>query len=231
MKRAFFKLLITLVAICPVARCGVWVIIDLPEQVRDVIAQAQKILLQDIQEINEQTNSSYLFAETPFAAHISLAFVSEERLSVQQIEEKFIGLQQELKEKSKIFSPENISDIFRCPSIAYWPGKFEVECGGSKKKHYINAVLKATPNEFLNDLSTDIRNMLLEQYGIKQAHLFSVHATLGKIYQAYDEPIELSQFKEKYIEQQDIAPFIVKEFKLKGHDGSEETFTLSLAQE
>ncbi len=224
----FFLLWITSFALYLPTYPGVYLLINLPEEVQRIVNAEQEKLEQDIQKINAQQNSSYAFDAAKFSPHISLAFVSQEQLSVDQTKQKFAGLSDELTIIAQQFNPTDISNVFKHMSRAYWQGKFEVACGGSKKKNYINAILKATPNEPLAALSATITTMLQQKYDIKQAFPFSIHLTLGRIYDINDQPINTT-FDTKNIEQQDTAPLIVKAFTLKGHDGSEAIFNLSLS--
>lgn len=232
----FFKFTILLAFLT--VRCiysGVIISIDVPKEVSKIVLQHQVLLENGLKEsINNKLKAEYLFSKADFLPHISLAFVNQEQLSTKQVEEKYPGLKDELSKLSLEFPATDISEIYEDLSFEYWPGKFEMVCGGSKKKNYVNVVLKAGSSDFLSKLSNLIRNMLEEKYKIKQAFPFSIHLTIGRLYYSDDSAISISEeFKEavsefvkNYSEKLKVNSIIFSEFKLKGHDGSEEVFSL-----
>ena len=216
---------------------GVYILADLPQGVAEIAQNAQDALVQDIVKLNAQNETAYLFQSAQFSPHLSLAFVSQEELSAQEAQKKFSGITQALQDIASKHAQINISNNFKDAAIDYWPGKFEVACGGSQKKNYVNVVLKASNNPELAKLVQNITTVLKEKYNIEQRFPFSTHVTIGRICDRHDKPIDatLKQKLEKisagHVEKQSSKHkknlIQLDEFKLKGHDGSEEKFVLS----
>jgi 2'-5' RNA ligase len=221
-------------------QAGVYVLVELPKVIIEKVQEAQQQMALKVKELNTQEDGTvYEFQSAQFAPHLSLAFVSQEELSVRDAQEKLPNITQELQGITYNHKTIDIGTHFKDAAIDYWPGKFEVECGESKKKNYMNVVLKASNNEGLLNLANDIRKVLKEKYNIEQRFPFSTHVTIGRVYERDDKPLDdsLRQGLEKigaavaaYQSSKYEKPvaIVVDTFKLKGHDGSEELFALSL---
>lgn len=228
------QLLLSMFMMVSCVKTGVYVLADLPQEVSEVIQEAQEVLSKKVAELNTQDRTEYIFQNTQFSPHLSLAFVSQEELPIQEVKQKFADLIQELQSIAGRHTNIDLSKNFEEASIDYWPGKFEVECGGSKKQNYLNVVLKATNNLAFANLAQDVSKTLEGKYSVKQRFPFSPHITIGRIYDKNDNPIDplLKQkleaaavSAEKRATTSKQLSIMVKEFKLKGHDGSEEKFS------
>ncbi len=232
------QLLLSLLVIAFHIQTGIYVLAELPKEVAGIIQEAQDVLSKKIAIINERDDGSYIFQNTQFSPHLSLAFVSQEELPIQEVKQKFVGLIEELQQIAGKHGSINLSQNFADAAIDYWPGKFEVECAGSKKKNYLNVVLKASNNLAFANLAQDVSKALEEKHNVKQRFPFSTHITLGRICDREDKPIDtitLQKQLENILIMDNTATktsnqklsITLTEFKLKGHDGSEEIFTLS----
>lgn len=212
---------------------GVVVLIDdLPREIAEFVKKEQDSLQEKIKNLNGEEGTPLAFEPSQFQTHFSLAFVSRDEISVAEIEKKLPGLVNELHIVSQEFQSTDISDTFKNLTSTYWPGKVDVLCGGSKKKNYLNAVLKATPHPVLIQITHKIREMLQEKYAIEQLFPFSLHLTLGRIYHQNDSPLSAElvnafMLNPLTIQGPEMEPLLLNKFKLKGHDGSEEVFELS----
>lgn len=130
MNTYFLKLTVALALMFSVTHPGVIISIDVPERVADIVKEHQDSLACNIEQVNEQLHSSYQFSKAQFSPHISLAFVSQEQLSTQATQEKYPGLKEELAKLASQFSATDITDTYKNLTFDYWPGKFEMECGG-----------------------------------------------------------------------------------------------------
>ena len=229
------QLLLSLLVIVSHIQTGVYVLVDLPKEVTEVIQEAQDALCKKVAIVNEQEGAHYIFQNTQFSPHLSLAFVSQEELPIQEVKQKFAGLIEELQQITGKHSSIDLSKNFADAAIDYWPGKFEVECGGSKKKNYLNVVLKASNNLAFANLAQDVSRTLEDKYNVKQRFPFSTHITIGRICDKNDSPIDASLKQklesiaistEKKAAVSKPLSILIEELKLKGHDGSEEKFVL-----
>jgi hypothetical protein len=229
------QLLLLLFVIASCVQAGVYVVADLPQEVAGVIQEAQEIFSKKIAALNAQENADYIFQNTHYSPHLSLAFVSQEELPIQEVKQTFANLVEELRLIAGKHTHIDLSKNFEDAAIDYWPGKFEVDCGGSKKKNYLNVVLKATNNVAFANLAQDVSKTLEENYNIKQKFPFSTHITIGRICDKNDNPIDasLKQKLEAIVLNADERAMnanklsiMVEALKLKGHDGSEEKFVL-----
>lgn len=220
------KVLFSLLVMASCVQAGVYVLVELPKEIAQVIQEAQDTLSKNIAIINERDGTGYIFENTQFSPHLSLAFVSQEELSIQEVKQKFAGLIEQLQRIAGKHNQIDLSKNFEDAVIDYWPGKFEVECGGSKKKNYVNVVLKASNNLAFVSLAQDVSKALEDKYSVKQRFPFSTHITIGRICDKNDNPIDqsLKQKLEAIVISTDSI--LVEELKLKGHDGSEEKFVL-----
>jgi 2'-5' RNA ligase len=217
---------------------GVYVLADLSKEVAEVIRAAQDVLSEKVAALNKQDKTDYIFQSTQYFPHLSLAFVSQEELPIQEVKQKFAGITEALKHIAENCTRIDISKNFEDTTIDYWPGKFEVVCGDSKKRNYLNVVLKASHNSALVNLAQAVGNMLQEKYNVQQRFPFSTHITIGRIYDRKDTPIDDIALKqrledvsvidteEESSQHKDIS-IVIDEFKLKGH-GSEERFMFLL---
>lgn len=229
------QLLLSLLVMVSHIQTGVYVLAELPKEVAEVIQEVQDTIFNKIKIINEQDSSSYIFQNTQFSPHLSLAFVSQEELPIQEVKQKFAGLIEELQQITSKHSSIDLSKNFADAAIDYWPGKFDVECDGSRKKNYLNVVLKASNNLAFANLAQDVSKTLEDKYNVKQRFPFSTHITIGRICDKNDFPIDAS-LKQKIeaiaisSERKTTASkslsILIDEIKLKGHDGSEEKFVL-----
>jgi 2'-5' RNA ligase len=229
------QLLLSLLAMVSHVQTGVYILAELPNEVTEIIQEAQDVLSKKIGMINERDNGNYIFQNAQFSPHLSLAFVSQEELPIQEVKQKFSGLIEELQQIAGKHRSIDLSKNFADAAIDYWPGKFEVECGGSKKKNYLNVVLKASNNLAFANLAQDVSTTLEDKYNVKQRFPFSTHITIGRICDKNDSLIDLS-LKQKLeaivisTEKKATVPkplsILIEELKLKGHDGSEEKFVL-----
>ncbi len=88
-------------------------------------------------------------------------------------------------------------------------------------------MLKASDNPTLSHLATSIGEAL-EKYNIKQRFPFSAHFTVGRICEQNDGEVgELKAKLPQQIKAKVATAIVLNQFKLKGHDQSEEVFELS----
>lgn len=229
------QVLLSLLVMASYVQTGVYILAELPKEVAEVIQEAQDTLSKKIAIINERGNGNYIFQNTQFSPHLSLAFVSQEELPIQEVKQKFTGLIEELQQITGKHSSIDLSKNFADAAIDYWPGKFEVECGGSKKKNYLNVVLKASNNLAFANLAQDVSKTLEDKYNVKQRFPFSTHITIGRICDKNDSAIDASlkqkieaiaiNAEKKTVVSKPLS-ILIEELKLKGHDGSEEKFVL-----
>ncbi len=223
------KIVFCLLATAALAlQAGVYVLADLPENVQTFIRLQQEAMAQKIEMLNAEQKSAYIFEAARFAPHLSLAFVDQKELSVEHTYYAYMHLDLLLSGISKDRKPIDMSSSVENATIAYWPGKFKVKCGDSVKENYANVVLKIEDNAELSALAGEIRAGLENNWSIKQAFPFSSHITLGRIYQADDKPVDTQHLQklETKVPAAVLGAVIIKDFKLKGHDGSEDVFAL-----
>lgn len=211
---------------------GVYILCDLPKEVSAIVQENQEALMSKIEAFNKEKETAYIFQKAPFSPHLSLAFVNQDQLSVKDITEKYPALSKDLQEIAAKHTQVDITSNFKDAAVDYWPGKFEIEIGGSKKKNYVNIVLKASNNNMLTQLAASVGYVLKEKYNIEQRFPFSTHITLGRICDQNDASIDKSletalKANNKKHESDKVAALMLTQFKLKGHDGSEEVFKLS----
>ena len=63
--------------------------------------EAQDVLSKKIAIINEQDNGSYMFQNTQFSPHLTLSYVSKEKLPIHKVKGKFPGLIEELQQMAE----------------------------------------------------------------------------------------------------------------------------------
>ena len=175
---------------------GVYVLLDTPFM-KDAIERNQQVIKEAVAQ--DQTaiacrvagqDGSYNFYEGAFAPHLSLAFISQDELSVAQTEERFPELDAALSRIAEESGPIDLSDSIANASLEYWLGKFQVDCGGSKKSNYLNVVLKVKSNPALAGLVARVTQAIKETTGAEQRFPFSAHFTLGRICEAHDGPVQ-----------------------------------------
>jgi 2'-5' RNA ligase len=203
---------------------GVYVLINVPDEISDIVRENQQYMHNAVKEISQ----NLIFDPAQFSPHLSLAFVSQDDLPFEEIEKKYPELIKKLEEIAQTSSTIDITDNFKKATVAYWDGKFEVDCGGKKKKNYLNVVLKMDNNQKLSTLAQKISEKLKEQYKIEQRFPFSAHITLGRICNQDDKP--LGEIKNSLPTQVKIpekmnAALILGSIKLAGK--SEKLFNLS----
>ncbi|MFA6066485.1 MAG: hypothetical protein WC707_04885 [Candidatus Babeliaceae bacterium] len=225
-KNLLFLIIVTLNA--SITKTGVYILIAFPAAVTEIIDEKRNRIVKFIQEINCKKTSSYVFEATAFSPHLSLAFVSQEELSIDMVNKKFPELTSSLQKIAQEFKTISITDNVNNAQLEYWPGKFEIECGGLKKKNYVNVVLKTSDNATLTQLATRITGYLKDTYKIEQKFPFSAHITIGRICESHDAPVE--ELRQELLQQKvptkTVGTLDMSAFKIKGHDNSEEIFKL-----
>ncbi len=148
-----------------------------------------------------------------------------------EVEDQFAGLIPFLKELAQKTEAIDVAENFEKANIEYWPGKFEVECGGSKKKNYLNAVLKATNNPSLVKLAAEVNSHLQKQYRISQIFPFSAHFTPGRICEKQDAPVAdlVAQLPKKGVMPKEMGKILLDKLKLNSHDRKSKSFGLKRA--
>lgn len=229
------QLLLSLLMMVSHIQTGIYVVADLPRKVTKIVQEAQNDLSKKIAILNERDGGSYIFQNTQFSPHLTLSYVSKEKLPIQKVKRKFPGLIEELQQIAGKHSSIDLSNNFADAVIDYWPGTFKVKCGGSIKSNYWNVVLKLSNNRAFTDLAQDVSKTLKDKYNIEQTFPFSAHVTIGIICDKNDRPIDQAlkqeleaiaiSTKKKTTVSKSLS-IIVEEFKLKGHGSSEEKFAL-----
>lgn len=206
---------------------GVVVLVDLPQDVMQEIMQvAQESAAKVVNDVAQENKVALQFSESPYLPHISLAFVSPDKLNNEQIKEKYAALLPNFKKIAQGADSIDLSEAVKSPEVNLWPGRFEMECGGSKKKNYQNLVLALGASAALSTLAEQVRGSIETEYDITQRFPFSAHLTLGRICEKDDQPLSpellasLKETLEKKIgsEVQELPEVKVRKFMLKGDD-------------
>ncbi|MEX0940829.1 MAG: hypothetical protein WDZ41_05710 [Candidatus Babeliales bacterium] len=225
------KFMIALVLITSSVNAGVYLLSETPEGFINVIKQNQAVISKELNHINNQAqNKNYLFQPAQFSPHLSLAFVSQDQINIEQTKEKYPRFIDELRNIAAQSKAIDITQSVDQMSIDYWQGKFEIEYDGVKKKNYLNVVLKLANNPELIKLANRIGDLLKEKYQIEQRFPFGAHFTLGRICEQNDDQSttdlgKMLSNKEKLVDTF-VGSILLDSFVLKGHDGSEEIFKL-----
>ena len=185
------KKLLALVFCCLSSlHAGVYVVADAPEEVEKIVQEIQEEMVLGVEEYNTEHDDNFIFEPGKFSSHISFAFVSQDELSITQAEEQYDGLVPALQDIAAENASVEIAENFQKSTLEFWPGKFEVECGGSKKKNYVNMVLKASKNQKLEALVSAITGYLEKKHKVKQRFPFSAHFTLGRLCRKNDAYVD-----------------------------------------
>ncbi|MCL4380447.1 hypothetical protein M1466_03110 [Candidatus Dependentiae bacterium] len=225
MKNNTFRFIAALLLslVLPSMDAGVYVLVDLPASMAAVVAAAQQQLQKGLEEYNASHGTAFLFEPTQFSPHLSVAFVSQEPLSVQAAAAKFPAIEAVLQDIIQNNQGSiDITEAVQQAMLEFWPGKFTMTFAGAPRKNFINVVLKFAMHD---TLAQQIRNGLQEHYGIKQAFPFSAHISLGRMYQQDDAPVVIQEIP-AFTMPQLSEPIELNTVKLKGHDGSEVAFSL-----
>lgn len=214
------------------AQAGVIISFDLPQEVSAFVDRKQTMLNAEIQKLNDQHDTGYIFDRGQFAPHLSLAYVSQDALNMEQIHNHYKELPESLGAIAKHNEIIDIGPNLEHAILTFWPGKVDVECGGAIKKNYVHVVLKMSENPALHYLATQVHDVLKKKYNINQPFSFTPHVTLGIICQKNDLPIDISQLTRNIVLQAEAGKdvpldrIVLDSFKLTGHDGSEIEFKM-----
>ena len=181
----------------------------------------------------EDNDFEYVFEPAPYVAHLTLAFINKDNMTVVQANERYPRLNDLMNGVARYVRPIDLTNNVVRATIEYWPGKFEIQAAdGSKKKNYLNVVLKLEENHTLTSLATEIAQRLEKQYGIKQSFPFSAHFTLGRIYEKNDASLQdLNNYnlvtEAVFPPLSSLGPIVTDHIMLKGAGNSEQQFKLT----
>lgn len=157
----------------------------------EVMEQNRKLVENEINQLNSQSNEQYHFEPDMHTAHITLAFIdADPTITAGNASQKYPQLDKKLSAIAQKIAPIDITNSVRESTIAYWPsGRRDMTLGGSTKKNYLITVLELGANAQLTALAQEIRAELETSYGIKPTfQTFKAHLTLGRIYEPNDNP-------------------------------------------
>ncbi len=206
---------------------GVVVLVEVPVE--------SKALLEDSAKVVESVASQagYTFQQVSYSAHITLAFVSQERVTVKSFLENNPELESDLKVISNQYKKFDISSSIAYGAIDCWQGTFEIDYNDKKIKNYYNIVLKLKDSSELFDLAQAIRTILEEKYKIKQAFPFSAHITIGRVFEENGQEVSpdiVDQLKKSTLSEFLVSGSVVclvNLFKLQGEENTFVLFNLS----
>ncbi|OGB97874.1 hypothetical protein A3F06_04395 [candidate division TM6 bacterium RIFCSPHIGHO2_12_FULL_36_22] len=207
-------------------RAGVYIVVDLADNTdaKQLINKIQEKIKKQLEELNANSSCTYSLELPAFTPHLSLAFVSQGPLNLENIKQDYPELISQLKTIAKDIDPI-IIDAKNIKTTA-WDGKFSVEHDGITKKNYLNIVSKLLENKSLSALAFRIAQLLNAEYNIEQKFTFSPHITIGRVFEKQDRSVAEVKNIFDELESTSIPSIQINEFQLKGHDGSAENFKL-----
>lgn len=231
MKRTL-PIIVTLLALNSI-RAGVHVTAEFPactkEQINNLVTANRDLLRSGIENFNAQNGTdTWCYEDSPWLDKVTLGFVDTSG-SKEDILKKYPGIIEMLLKVSTKHVSALLNVSPQGVQMEYFDGKFKVMCDGSEKTNYITAVLKLVNDADIAKIAETISQKLKKKYQIKQAFSFSGHITLGKVFGKGNQPLP-SNLRDHLKNHKSIVPesfdMEINEFKLRCHDGSEETFKL-----
>ncbi len=227
--------IIALILLCSsiVTSPSVVLLADLSEEVHAIVENAQENFKKLLDEAKDGTGD-YRFVAGAYQPHLSLAYVSYGKESVEQMQEKEPSLISKLAALATRYKQINLNASLQKAHLECWQGKFEFETDGKKIKNYYNVVIKLAPSQELNALITDMDAEFSELTSYpSRTFPFSAHLTLGRLYESSDKDVTFlaEQIKKLAAEKGIInvmdARLIVEHIILSGHDGSSLSYNLA----
>ncbi len=212
MKKLFLYLLVCTASFLD---AGVYILIDAPEGIATIMVNNQEAIRQSLDGYNKEQETRLVFESGKYHPHLSLAFVTQDELSVDEVAKRFDSIVSMLRSIANEHNPIDITSNFQEAMIAFWPGE-----------NYVSIVLKLTENPRLQALAYAITSHLEQKYDIKQGLPFSPHITLGRVYGKNNELAGLEKMGVFKFVRSNFVRLLIEHFKLKGHDGSECRFKL-----
>lgn len=211
---------------------GVVLIADVPDSLKQLISQAQKEVSYFFSK-NSALCKQHFFEKATYDPHISLSYVSKDKMSLTQLKATDPALEPDLKELLDNTAPINLNHSFNNLEIELLRGKNPKIYQGTEYKNFIIFIVKiaVTPKlmEFINKLDETLINHPIAS---PRKLPFNAHVTIGWIYDKDDVyPEYLGQKLQEKIEhlmQQFNASsqqFIIDEVTLATNQGNK-TFGL-----
>lgn len=215
-------------------QAGVVVVVDAPEKMNALVQHMSENIQQSLAQINEAENTKYQFDPAAYQPHITLAFITNKPLSLEELKQQspelLTSLEAVAKKQDKILLAESLKNA----DIELWPGKFEVECNGAKKTNYLNVVIKLNDAQELKKIA-DALDTELQQNSLylPRKFPFSAHVTIGRISEENNSSVaelvallktKLNEHKNTVDTTDDKQSSVISYFELKGHDGSAKAF-------
>jgi hypothetical protein len=204
---------------------GVVILTEVPEITKQLLAKAQAIVKEHLEQINKQSaDQKYLFECCTYSPHMTLAYISEKEFSLSQLEQaepKLVENLGKLANRSAI----TIADAFKEPELVVWDGKRESTFEENAYKNYAILVIKMKTSAELTHLVADI-DIVLEKYptASKREFPFNPFVTIGWLYDQKDmDPTPIIKAVQPALEKlvsefKTDQSFIIDSFKLSAHD-------------
>lgn len=203
---------------------GIVILTEVPEAVKQWLVKAQAAVQNRLEQINGQSKEQYVFERGSHSPHMTLAYVSDKELAMDQLQQAEPKLIESLYQLSHS-NPVEMGEGMRDAHLVVWPGKKEKILEGNKYKNYAILAVEMKPSTQLLNLVKNI-NKTLENHPIasKSEFPFSSHVTIGWLYDKKDiDPTQVVEavklVLEKFIvEFKTDQSFTIDSFKLSTHD-------------
>ena len=227
------NILLTLAISCLTSSlpAGVIVLAEVPESLKKLIEVTQKKIGCYLDAQLENQKSKILFEKSTYDPHITLAYISDAKMTMTQLNKAVPTLQADLAAIAKKGRPINMSHSINNVYLETWDGKNPSNYNGSVYRNYKILVIKIDATPQLQEFAKSL-DKLLEKYPTiqKRQFPFNPHITIGWVYDVEDidaTPMaqELKPLIEDALEEfkGTSKKFIINEFIL-ATDKSEQKF-------
>lgn len=238
----FVTRLTLLAFLCALTRAplnaGVVLMAEVPDAIKTLLKKGQDIVQEKINELNAASKDRKFAIEiSSFAPHMTLAYITDKELSMDELEKEeptLIGELEALANQGPIDMSEGIKDS----KLEVWTGKWERSYEGKTYKNYNILAIKMKASPQLVKLVDEIY-AVLEKHptAAKRAFPeFNAHVNIGWLYSSDDVlPTEAVDAVKPALEKlisgfKTEQPFNVTSFKLSTHDKKTRVFPFNAGQ-
>lgn len=168
-------------------QAGVVILAEVPDALKLLLVKAQEKVQEYVDQNNKQSQQQYLFEKNEYAHHLTLAYLTNQELNLQQLEDADPILGSSLMQLAAQTPPLLVTTHLNESGIMILPGKFERNFGGKTYKKYAILTLKINATaqlvEFIQLLDSLLAN---HPIALKRVFPFNPHITIGYIYDTKD---------------------------------------------
>lgn len=213
---------------------GVILLADVPKSLKKFIKKTQNEIQSYIQNNQAGENRSFLFEKSSWDPHITLAYITDKKLTMEQLNEAEPTLQEHLKSVAQNNRVIDLSESLNNIRLEIWEGKNPSNYQDITYKNYVILVIKIDATPQLEALSQSF-DEILKEHAITQERQFpfNPHITIGWLYDAEDinaKPMveQLKPIIERCLEEFKATPkkFTINRFILAA-DNTQKKFSLA----